>query len=109
MSGCASQIFTNIDRSVWKQILINLAKEHPNINPNTVPDKGQEGDDKSTIAWNYDEKTNTLVIQLLNGPWYYFCNFVNSTISKAVDDAKNGVEHTAQRVIWGKKDDMLSS
>lgn len=88
MSACDPRRYSRIDRATFERLLAKLAKQYPEIDPKTVPDKGQASGGGYTISWDYEEASASLAVQCLDSPWYAPCAAIGAGIDEVIGNAR---------------------
>jgi hypothetical protein len=81
MSACATQVFNNVNASVWNCLVQKAAGYGITISG----DSGEASKDGFTVRWDYDPNSGTLQLQCTDSPWWAPCSTINGKIHDLVD------------------------
>ncbi len=88
MSACPPRTYEAVNRPMFKRVIAEVAKTHPEINPDTVPDMGHTSGQGYVFAWDYVEAEQKLVAQCLDSPWFAPCAGIGMAMDEMITNAR---------------------
>jgi len=80
--SCAAQSFNNVNQNVWNCLIQKASEYGVTISGNS----GTANSHGVTIKWNYDPGAASLVLQVLDKPFFITCSVANGKIHEVVED-----------------------